>query len=213
MKKNNYFNEEIVQELLKEYQRTTLVYNNQIVSKNEILENKLIKEIEKIVIAIIYVYRYSIFEQFDDLKQEGLKACFSNFLKFDPKKGSAFDYFSIITKIHLLNYTDRRKKHRNHNNIDDEIGLECREEKNYGLFLEEVQKVLVDTVNKNYIGKTRKLYLQISCLIIDYYTKNINLISKSDLYSWIKSYGVKSANIREFINEMKKNNINIIELV
>lgn len=104
-----YFNEEHFRQTLEAYKKSLLFRDDKIVSKDEKLEYDLVKQVEKIVNAIIIVYRYYIFEDYEDLKQHALNACFSNFLKFNPEKGTAFNYYSIIAKISLLNYTDRKK--------------------------------------------------------------------------------------------------------
>ncbi|MHA1988995.1 MAG: hypothetical protein ACW98D_20435 [Promethearchaeota archaeon] len=214
-KTKNYFNEEEFQEMLFEYQDVTETDPEDIkhvLSTDRELEKKLLKEIKKIVNAIIIVYRYYIFEDYDDLMQHGLNACYTNFMKFKPEKGTAFNYFSIIAKISLLNYTDRKKKHRNHQNIEDfNAILENREEINYDLFFDNLEDTLFGIIDGNYLGKKRGEYTRIASLIIDYLRKTQTFISKSDLYTWGRSYAIKNNQIREFVNEMSKYNTEIFE--
>ena len=100
-KTRKYFDEGVFRKTLEEYKKTLVFRDKLVVSKNDKLETSLILQIEKIVNAIIIVYRYYIFEDYDDLKQHALNAYYTNFLKFTPDKGSAFNYFSIISKISL----------------------------------------------------------------------------------------------------------------
>ena len=200
----NYYNEEKVQELLKEYQRTAVVKDNIVIKKDINVENQLVKEIEKIVNAIIMVYRYYIFEDYSDLKQHALTACFTNFIKFNKSKGTSFNYFSLISKISLLNYTTRKKKHRNHQNIEEQIHLESEENMNFDLFLDELENTLFNIIDENYIGIKRSKYIKIASLILDYLSKTKKFVSKSDIYAWARSYGIKNSQVREFVNEMKK---------
>lgn len=205
---NHYFPNDKVIEMLEEYQQTTVTVNNAKgkpvpVQKDERLENDITKEILKVVKAIIQVYRYWIFEPYDDLVQHAMHACYTNYLKFDRSKGSAFDYFSIIAKRSLLNYTDRRKKHRNHSDVDEQLDLCAEPYKDFDKVLEELEHNLITIIDENYIGKKREKYIKIASIVIDYLGKTKKFVSKSDLYSWARSYGMRSVDVREFINEIR----------
>ncbi len=82
-KNKNYFDEKKFQALLKIYQSETTVAEDgkTIITTNKDVQKQLVKEVEKIINAIIMVYRYWIFEDYDDLKQHALQACFTNFMK------------------------------------------------------------------------------------------------------------------------------------
>jgi DNA-directed RNA polymerase specialized sigma subunit len=158
------------------------------------------------------VYRYYIWEDYDDLMQHGLNSCYTNFVKFDQSKGTAFNYFSIIAKISLLNYTDRKKKHRNHDDIEDyNTVLKSREVANYELFFDDLEDTLFGIIDGNYIGKKRIEYTRIASVIIDYLRKTKKFVSKSDLYAWGRSLGIKNNQIREFVKEMSNHNTEIFE--
>ena len=118
-KKNFYYDEEKVNEMLVEYQRTSLTEiggdgKMVVLWKDKVIEEKIMLEIMKIVKAIIQVYRYYIFEDYDDCFAHANMSCFQNFQKWTKEKGSSFNFFSIISKRSLLNYTDRRKNHPSH---------------------------------------------------------------------------------------------------
>ena len=211
-KTKNYFDEEKFKEMLFRYQDITIIEDKRIISTDRELEEKLVKEVKRIVNAIIMVYKYYIFEDYDDLMQHGLNACFTNFLKFNPEKGTAFNYYSIIAKISLLNYTDRKKKHRNHHNIEDyNMTLENNDEVNYDLFFDNLEDTLFGIIDENYLGKKRSDYNKIASVIIDYLRKTKKFVSKSDLYAWGRSLGIKNNQIREFVGEMSKYNTEIFE--
>ena len=206
-----YFDEEHFKTTLEEYKKSLVFRDNKVVSKDEKLEYDLVKQVEKIVNAIIIVYRYYIFEDYEDLKQHALSACFTNFLKFDPSKGTAFNYYSIISKICLLNYTERKQKHRNHKNIDEQLDLEAKEIMNYDLFFDELEDTLFGIVDERFIGSKRTRYIKIASIILDYLRKTKKFVGKSDLYAWGRSLGVKNNLIREFVNDMSKYNSEIFE--
>ncbi len=203
-KKNYYYDEAKVQAMLEEYQKTHIVTGNRLVYKDVKLERQIVNEVEKIVDAIIMNYRYYAFEPYDDLKQHALMSCFTNFLKFTKEKGTSFNFFSLISKISLLNYTTRKKKHRNHQNVDDQIGLMSRKEFNFSVFIEDLEDTLFRIVDENFLGTKRTKYNKIAALLVDYLHKTEKFISKSDLYSWCRSYGVKNSDVREFVKEIGK---------
>lgn len=213
MANKNYFNEEEFQEGLKKYQQTAIVRDGVAVQKDEKIEIYLVTEVTKIVNAIIMVYRYYIFEDYEDLKQHALQACYTNFLKFNPKKGTCFNYFSLISKMSLLNYTSRRQRHRNHSDIEDQVHLNASKEVNYEMFFEDLESTLFNIIDENYIGEQRKKYIKVASLIIEYFRKTRKFVSKSDLYSWIRSFGIKNNVVREFIKEMQQHNEKIFSII
>jgi hypothetical protein len=213
MANKNYFNEEEFQEQLKKYQQSAVVRDGVAVQKDERVEAYLVTEVTKIVNAIIMVYRYYIFEDYEDLRQHALQACYTNFLKFNPKKGTCFNYFSLISKMSLLNYTSRRQRHRNHSDIDEQLDLNASKEVNYEMFFEELEITLFNIIDENYVGEQRKKYIKVATLIIEYFRKTRKFISKSDLYSWIRSFGIKNNVVREFIKEMSQYNTKIFSII
>ena len=213
MANKNYFNEEEFQENLKKYQLSAIVRDGIAIQKDEVIEVYLVTEVTKIVNAIIMVYRYYIFEDYEDLKQHALQACYTNFLKFNPKKGTCFNYFSLISKMSLLNYTSRRQRHRNHADIEDQLSLNANKEVNYDIFFEDLESTLFNIIDENYIGEQRKKYIKVASLIIEYFRKTRKFVSKSDLYSWIRSFGIKNNVVREFIKEMQQHNTQIFSVI
>lgn len=212
-KARNYFDEEKVRGMLLEYQETAVIRDKVVIIKDEALESEIVREVMKIVNAIIFVYRYYIFEDMDDLMQHGMKACYENFVKFNPEKGTAFNFFSIIAKISLLNYTDRRQKHRNHQDVQEQITLESPKVTNYDMFFDELEDALFGIIDENFIGSRRKKYVKIASVILDYLRKTKKFVSKSDLYSWCRSFGIKNTEVREFVKSLSDFNVEIFSLV
>jgi len=208
-KSNNYFNEEKVSKWILEYQKTAVREIDSegieiVVWKDPIIEERIMIEVVKIVKAIIQVYRYYIFEDYDDCLQHGSMSCFQNFMKWTPSKGTCFNFFSIISKRSLLNYTDRRKKHRNHNDIAEQVDLYDEKTMNFDFYLEEVRDTLLDIIDHSFVGKKRKNFIEISLILIDYLYKTKKFVSKTDFYSWARSYGKRSIDIREFMKAMRE---------
>lgn len=218
----NYFDEEYVKGMIYEYQSLAetlpnekgkpVVQNSDFYFKN--LEEKITIEVMKLVKAIIYIYGYHRFEHPDDLMQAGMLACFPNYLKFDEKNGTAFNFFSLIAKRSLLNYTTRKKKHREVQSIEDKINIRSpKYNDNIDFFVDDMERTLSMIVDENFLGKKRKKFIIIVAIICDYLKKNKKYIGKSDLYKFAGGYGMRSLDMREFIGEMKKFYPNMCELL
>lgn len=215
--KKNYFDEKSFQELLARFKESA-VYDieGKVVSKDRRIEEKLCKEIVKVVNAVIYVHNFNRWEPFEDLQQHAMIACFTNFLKFNTDKGTAFNYFSLITKKSCLNYTTRKQKHRGHQDIEDHSDtLEERMNVNIEYFADNLEKHLLEIVDENFVGLIRKKYLKISVLITDYIKKTQKFINKTDLFAWIRSYGLRTNDIKDFIKDImiyKKDIFNSLDI-
>ena len=197
-----YYDEKLVVDLIHKWQESAYIMNGIVMQRDINIENKIIVEINKIALAIINQYRYHIFEPMEDLMQEAVKECWRNLPKFSTDKGTSFNYFSLICKRHLLNYTTRRSKHRNLNDVDEQVDLESKKDINYDLFFDDLEVTLFRIINENYLRAKRKKYLVIASVILDYLRKTKKYISKTDMYSWGRSWGLKTSDIREFITEM-----------
>lgn len=212
---NRYFNEEQVTKWIFEYQKSAVIEKNEegiekIVWKDKKLEELISIEIMKIVKAIIQVYRYYIFEPYDDCLQHGMMSCYTNYMKWKPEKGTAFNFFSIISKRSLLNYTERRQKHRNHSDIEEMVEIH-HNDFDFDSFIEEMKEMFFAIINENYIGKKRKKFMQISVILTDYLYKTKKFVSKTDFYSWARSYGMRSIDIREFVKEITVHGYELFE--
>lgn len=140
-------------------------------------------------------------------------SCFTNFAKFNTSKGSAFNFFTKISRISLLNYTTRREKHRSHTDIETQQQLEGRYSQNKEFFFDNLEYSLFKIIDENFLGNRRKKYITISSLILDYMRKTEKFISKSDLYSWMRSYGIKNVEVREFVRAMESFGDNIFGIL
>ena len=206
--KRMYFNEPEFKKYLKLYQEG-LVYDNEDplappVSTNKKAESYITKSVMEVINRIISIYKYTNWEEREDLRQHAFMNCFGNFRKFDPSKGSCFNYYSIIAKRCLLNYTLRRAKHRGHSDIEEQLELETNEHFDSSQFLTDLENLLYKIVDENFVGKRRKRYYQIICVIIEYLRTTVVFVGKTDLYSYARAYGVKNTEIREFINSINK---------
>ena len=211
----NYYNEKYVDDILLEYQsivETELDTKGRkiVINKSprvEYLETEITKEILKIVKAIIFLYRYDrYFIEYDELEALGIMACFQNYLKWDPKYGSSFNFFSLIVKKCLYGVTTRNSTKRKKNVYLEDLGDAVHSAKvpNIEDFVRNLNDALKDIIDSNFLGKKRKKYLSISSVICDYIMKTKAYISKTDMYKFCGNYALRASDIRTFINDMKK---------
>lgn len=215
---NNYFPNDYVTNLILEYQKTMKVTDDKIIGDKR-LEYKIMAELEKLALAIINKYCYwkhcsEKYCSMDDLMQECLKVAFQNIPKFNAeyivdeetkKKTSAFNFFSLIFKMHLLSFTVKGKKNRGTADVDEFYDVvEERTSVNYDMFFMDLEKTLFRVINENYVKQKRKKYLDLASILLDYLVKTKAFVGKNDLLSWVRGYGYKTNDFKEFTNEMQK---------
>ena len=199
----NYYNEKYVDEMLLEYQsiiETELDAKGKkiVINKTprvEFLENEITKEILKIVKAIIFLYRYDKYcIEYDELEALGIKACFENYLKWDPKYGSSFNFYSLIVKKCLYGITTRNSNKRKKQVYLEDLGDAVHSAKvpNIEEFVYNLRDALKDIIDSNFLGKKRKKYLTISEVVCDYIIKTKAYISKTDMYKFCGNYALRA---------------------
>ena len=203
--KRNYFNEKEFKINLLKYQETCIIEDNIIIKSDKEIEHYLMKNLTTLAGAVIFNYGYWNYEgeEIDDLKQHALENCFKQLIKFSPEKGSTFNYFTKICRMSLMNYTVRREKHRKHLDIGDStIEIVDKSQTDFDYFMDNVEENLfkiIDKLDPIYQEK----YEKIASIILDYMRKNKNFISKTDLYTHGKNFGVKNSDIRNFVADIQ----------
>lgn len=122
---NHYFDNEEVTSWILEYLEYELE-DRRSLERPLYLREKILKEVEKIVRGVIFTQKFTVWEPYDDLKQEALETCTKALDKFNPyfitTKGeyaTAFNYFSLTAKRCLKFYTIKNQKNRNNKPIED----------------------------------------------------------------------------------------------
>ena len=210
----NYYNEKYVNDMLFEYQNTVETTQDAkghkiVINKTpriEQLETQITIEVMKVVKAIIFLYRYDRYMEYDELESLGIMACFQNYLKFDPQYGSSFNFFSLIVKKCLYGVTTRNSKKREKNVYLEDLGDAIHSPKlpNIEEFVYDLRAALYDIVDCNFLGKKRKKYNFITDVICDYITKTKAYISKTDMYRFCGNYSLRASDIRLYINDIRK---------
>lgn len=206
----NYYDNSIVQGWLEEYLNIPLD-----IRKTDkyalMLREKVLKEVAKIVNGEIFTHKFTIWENYDDLFQEGMEACMKAMEKFNPNyitskgiKATSFNYFSLTAKRCLKFYTIRNKKFRNNPQIED--------------FIENI------TVSRNMVENSvqvasNQLILQLRELmkdqksakfqplidVLENYLNHMGSYNKRDFFRFAKSYGWSPNLIRRFLKTLKEN--------
>lgn len=218
----NYYNEDYVNDMLLEYQQIVETTQDAkghkiVINKTpriEYLETQITIEVMKVVKAIIFLYRYDRYMEYDELESLGIMACFQNYLKFDPQYGSSFNFFSLIVKKCLYGVTTRNSKKREKNVYLEDLGDAIHSPKvpNIEEFVYDLRAALYDVVDCNFLSKKRKKYNLITDVICDYIMKTKAYISKTDMYRFCGNYSLRASDIRMYINDIRKyyNEISII---
>lgn len=212
-KKGMYFDEELVKGLIVNDYQPYLDYeinekgkrictNRDRASKD--VEKEIMANLYLIANAIINKYRYWRFEPVEDLQAEALKAMWYYLPNFTPGKGSAFDLFSIICKRHLLNFTLKNYKHRIAGDIEVCYDVSSQPITNYPIMFDTLEKTFLEIINRHYIGKKRKRYIELTSILMEYIVNNGKIVGKNDLLSAFKEYGYKSAEYKKFIEDLLK---------
>lgn len=212
-KKKMYFDEERVKHLIVDEYQPYLEYGINAKGKRVCINrDKASKEVEKEIMgnlllianAIINKYKYWRFEPTEDLQAEAMQAMWCYLPNYVPGKGTAFNLFSIICKKCLLNYTTKNYRNRDTSDIDVCYDLSSREEVNYDLLFDSIEKTFLEVINKHYVKDKRKNYIELTEILMKYLDENKAIVGKNDLLSTFKEYGHKRTEYKKFIEEMSQ---------
>lgn len=200
-KKQNYFNNADVEALILKYKKGG--------EKDLKIRELILKELDKIVFAIINKYHFYYYYEYDDLVQQGRIACIDSLHRFDmkkvkQKKKSVFSYFSLVVKKNLRFFTINKNRKLYKENITDFSYLS---ESDKFIQHNEYNKFIVfDTlINrfKNKFKTRQRMYNLV--VLLDKYVKKISDIhyKQRDFIAYCKSFGYTSEYVKKFLNEIK----------
>ena len=182
------------------------------------LREKIIVEVVKIVNAIIFTHKFTVWEDYNDLQQEATEACIKALEKFNPNfitskgvKATAFNYFSLTAKRCLKYYTIRNKKNRDNQPIEDhQFHLEADE--NHIMtddiameaIISKIRSIVDDNKNAKFLGLVD---------ILEEYLNKIGTFNKRDFFRFCKFKGWSPNLIRKFMAIIKDNRDDIYQEV
>jgi hypothetical protein len=189
-------------------------------AREKIFEEKVKYPFEKLVENVFNTFKFSYFETGPlDVQKETVSHLVANIHKYDPTKGKAFAYFSIVAKHYLIFLNNSNYKRFNQ---QQEIG-EDREEHVVQLQAEdkyykqsemsEFMKLMIDYWEDN-VGKifSKQRDLNIANAVIELFRNSdrIDAFNKKALYLYIREISnCKTQQITKVINKMKSCHINI----
>ena len=86
-------------------QEAVIRYNavNDVVEKNKIYTEEIAAAFDKLAENLIHTFKFYYFDySFKDVKDEVVSFLFMQLPKYEPDKGRAFSYFSVVGKNYLI---------------------------------------------------------------------------------------------------------------
>jgi len=197
---SQYFNNDEAQRLIDEY------LHEEDPEKKSRLRDEIMYRVKDIVIGIIFTHEFTAFEPFDDLLQEAMLASLVALDRFDPKKGTAFNYFSLVAKKALTYYTLKNRKNRNHFPIEDFTPF-LNEKKTVSDFDIEV----IVSQLRTFFEDSKYKKLQPLNDILEKYLKTKRKFNKRDWFRFAKSYGFSQNLIRKYLKILYHNKDEVYE--
>ncbi len=191
-------------------------YNNcdKIHIKNKIYEEHIQAAFDKLAENLIHTFKFYYFDvPLTDVKHEVVGFLLMNLHKYDPNKGKAFSYFSIVGKNWLILHNNNNyKKMKQHTSIDSldfqrNIGSETtklEENEYYNDFVEQ----MVDFWDNNLTSFfKRKKDLNVAYSVLELFKRRDTLenFNKKALYILIREMtGSNTQHITRVVNQMKQ---------
>ena len=181
-KKKNYFNNDDVTAAILEYKDYLEKGENRIYILHPYTE-----QIQKLVRGVINTHKiYRWWDDVDELVQEGMLAIYASFKRFDPEKGTAFNYLSIVAKQHLKNWTQtRNKKAWNTFEFQEDLyeeKVEFEPGKTEGFMVMENVLHMVDVP----IELEKTLEAIVGCVVLDGLDNKRDIVKHLTKQAWIK---------------------------
>ena len=183
--------------------------------EREVFYNTRIKyPFEKLVENIFNTFKFTYFETGPfEIQKETVAHLVANIQKYDPSKGKAFAYFSIVAKHYLIALNNSTYKRFNqHVDISEDrdentVQLQSEDPHYKKAEMDEFMSLMVRFWENN-VGKifTKQRDLDIANAVIEMFrhVENISMFNKKALYLYIREIsGCKTQQITKIINKMK----------
>ena len=188
--------------------------------REDLYNTKIKHPFEKLVENIFNTFKFSYFETGPlDVQKETVAHLVSNMHKYDPSKGKAFAYFSIVAKHYLIALNNSVYKRRNqHVEIGEEhdentVQLQTEDQHYKQAEMKEFMNLMIQFWENN-VGKifTKQRDLDIANAVIELFrsSERIDAFNKKALYLYIREISsCKTQQITKVINKMKQYQSNI----
>ena len=204
-------------------QEAVIRYNaaTDVVEKNKIYTEEIAAAFDKLAENLIHTFKFYYFDySFKDVKDEVVSFLFMQLPKYEPDKGRAFSYFSVVGKNYLiLNNNNNYKKQKSQDDIDvldyqRNVQSEASTEEVTEFNSEFVTQMLEfwDNNITNIFRRQKDILVADSVLEIFRRRMNIENFNKKALYIMIREMtNSNTQHITRVVNQMKKYYVNMME--
>jgi hypothetical protein len=182
--------------------------------KNDLYVAEIGYAFDKLAENLIHTFKFYYFDvPLTDVKHEVVGFLLMNLHKYDPDKGKAFSYFSIVGKNWLILHNNNNyKKMKQHTSIDSldfqrNIGSETtrlEENEYYNDFVEQMVDFWDNNLNSFF---KRKKDLNVAYSVLELFKRRTTLenFNKKALYILIREMtGSNTQHITRVVNQMKQ---------
>ena len=189
--------------------------------KNKIYSEEIAAAFDKLAENLIHTFKFYYFDySFKDVKDEVVSFLVMQMPKYQPDKGRAFSYFSVVGKNYLiLNNNNNYKKMKSQDDIDvldynrDLYGENTTEQVSeyYGEFVDQMLEYWENNLT-NIFKRQKDILVADSVLEIFRRRKYIENFNKKALYIMIREMtNSNTQHITRVINQMKNYYYNMVE--
>ena len=189
--------------------------------RNKIYSEEIAAAFDKLAENLIHTFKFYYFDySFKDVKDEVVSFLVMQMPKYQPDKGRAFSYFSVVGKNYLiLNNNNNYKKMKSQDDIDvldynrDLYGENTTEQVSeyYGEFVDQMLEYWENNLT-NIFKRQKDILVADSVLEIFRRRKYIENFNKKALYIMIREMtNSNTQHITRVINQMKNYYYNMVE--
>lgn len=191
------------------------------VERNKIYSEEIAAAFDKLAENLIHTFKFYYFDySFKDVKDEVVSFLVMQMPKYQPDKGRAFSYFSVVGKNYLiLNNNNNYKKMKSQDDISvldfnrDVQGESTTGEvtEYYGEFVDQMLEYWENNIT-NIFKRQKDILVADSVLEIFRRRQNIENFNKKALYIMIREMtGSNTQHITRVINQMKNYYFNMVQ--
>ncbi len=191
--------------------------------KNEIYRTEIAAAFDKMAENLIHTFKFYYFDYpFTEVKHEVVSFMVMQMPKYNPDKGRAFSYFSVVGKNYLiLNNNNNYKKMKIHDGIDV---LDFKRNIRSETVIDEASEFNREFVNQmldywennitNIFHRQKDILVADSVLELFRKRQNIENFNKKALYIMIREMtGSNTQHITRVVNQMKKFYFNMMDRI
>ena len=174
------------------------------------LQDDVMSSASDVVKGVIFKARFHKRERFETCYQIAIEACLKSLPRFDPEKGTAFNYLSLTAKKAIFYYLIKKNKKKTLS-LDYEYMSE-EKLKLSNLIKQEEKTVrsleienLIDTImNLIQERKENRSLAKVADEMRDYLFYTQGKYDKKDFFKWAKADGISSNLLRRYVKFLKE---------